>query len=186
MDIHVPTLERMYHKRIKGYGELGYQVRFGASDEPVSVIYGGHTFTVPFEQDLTDAGRSIIVVSPGLQKGRLIKLLLLLQKAQTVGVEIILHTKAVDVYDAKYQESVQEAITMAEKTGIAVHTHKELQRRYAVIDRSIVWYGSVDFLAFGRKDMDVIRFVNPDIAGELLAFSGEAEYKQLMLTDSSI
>lgn len=32
VDIHVPTLERMYHKRLKGYAELGYQVKFSAAD----------------------------------------------------------------------------------------------------------------------------------------------------------
>ena len=55
--------------------------------------------------------------------------------------------------------------------------------RYAIVDGSIVWYGSVDFLAFGRKDTDVLRFENPDIAGELLAISEEANGEQLMIED---
>ena len=46
-----------------------------------------------------------------------------------------------------------------------------------------MWYGSVDFLAFGRKDTDVLRFVNSDIAGELLALSGESEGEQLVIED---
>ena len=49
VDIHVPTLERMYHKRMKGYAELGYQVKFGAADQFVSVIYDGHSSMLPFE-----------------------------------------------------------------------------------------------------------------------------------------
>lgn len=102
------------------------------------------------------------------------------------GVDIVIHTKEADCYDSKNQESVREAITIIERTGTIVHTHKELQQRYAVVDESIVWYGGVDFLAFGRKDTDVLRFENPDIAGELLALSGEADSEQLMLEDVSI
>ena len=58
---------------------------------------------------------------------------------------------------------------MLEQVGVTVQTYKELQQRYAIVDESIVWYGSVDLLAFGRKDTDVLHFENPDIAGELLA-----------------
>ena len=75
VDIHVPTLERMYHKRLKGYAELGYQVKFGAADQSISVIYDGHSSMLPFEQDLDDAACSVVIVSPYLQKGRFLKLL---------------------------------------------------------------------------------------------------------------
>ena len=186
VDVHVPMLERMYHKRLKGYAELGYQVKFGAADEPVSMIYNGHASMVPVEQDLTDAARSIVIVSPYLQKGRLGKLLPLLQKALSSGIDIVLHTKDADGYEPKYQEAMREAITMLKQSGISVHVYKELQQRYAVIDESIVWYGSVDFLAYGRKDTDVLRFVNPDIAGELLALWNDEPCEQLTLSDTDI
>ena len=183
VDIHVPTLERMYHKRLKGYAELGYQVKFGAADKSISTIFDGHAAMGSFEQDLIDAARSIVIVSPYLQKARIVKLLSLLQQAFDSGVGIVIHTKGSDNYDSQKQESVREAIAMIEQVGITVHAHKELQQRYAIIDESIVWYGSVDFLAFGRKDTDVLRFENSDIAGELLAISEEANGEQLMIED---
>lgn len=186
VDIHVPTLERMYHKRLKGYAELGYQVKFGAADKSVSMIYDGHSSMAPFEQDLNDAARSIVIVSPYLQKGRIAKLLPALQKAMDSGIDVVVYTRAAEQYDPKNQKSVCEAITMLEQVGVTVQTYKELQQRYAIVDESIVWYGSVDLLAFGRKDTDVLRFENPDIAGELLALSGEEDSEQLMLEDISI
>lgn len=186
VDINVPTLERMYHKRLKGYAELGYQVKFGAADKPVSIIYDGHSAMVSFEQDLNDAAQSIVIVSPYLQKGRIVKLLPFLQKAMDSGVDAVVHTRAAEHCDPKNQKTVCEAITTMEQAGITVHTHESLQQRYAVVDTSIVWYGSVDLLAFGRKDTDVLRFGNPDIAGELLALSGEADSEQLMIEDVSV
>lgn len=71
----------MYHKRLKGYAELGYQVKFGAADKSISTIYDGHAAMGSFEQDLIDAARSIVIVSPYLQKARIVKLLSLLQQA---------------------------------------------------------------------------------------------------------
>lgn len=68
VDIHVPTLERMYHKRLKGYAELGYQVKFGAADKSISTIYDGHAAMASFEQDLIDAAQSIVIVSPYFQR----------------------------------------------------------------------------------------------------------------------
>ena len=67
-----------------------------------------------------------------------------------------------------------------------VHAHKALNQRYAVVDESIVWYGGVDFLSFGRKDTDVLRFKNPDIAGEFLSLSGHAESVQFVIEDVSM
>lgn len=183
VDIHVPTLERMYHKRLKGYAELGYQVKFGAADKSISTIYDGHAAMGSFEQDLNDAARSIVIVSPYMQKARIVKLLSLLQQAFDSGVDIVIHTEGSDNYDSQKQESVREAIAMIEQVGITVRAHTELQQRCAIVDESIVWYGSVDFLAFGRKDTDVLRFENPDIAGELLAISEEANGEQLMIED---
>ncbi len=176
----------MYHKRLKGYAELGYQVKFGAADQSVSVIYDGHSSMLPFEQDLDDAARSVVIVSPYLQKGRIVKLLPSLQKAAASGVEIAIHTRTADSRKLSNQENVCEAIEALKQAGIVVHTHGELNQRYAVVDESVVWYGSVDFLAFGRKDTDVLRFKNPDIAGEFLALSGHSESEQLVIEDVSM
>ena len=79
VDVHVPALERMYQKRMKGYAEIGYQIKFGAQDHDVSAIYDGRTAAPAFEQDMADADKSIVIFSPYIQKGRISKLLPILQ-----------------------------------------------------------------------------------------------------------
>jgi len=179
VDVHIPMLERMYHKRLKGYAELGYQVRFGTSDEPVSMVYDGHAAMAAFEQDLSDAAQSIVIVSPYLQKGRVGRLLPLLQGAASHGVKITVHTND----DDARQSEITTAVDALQSAGAEVILHKDLQQRYAVLDEYIVWYGNVDLLAFGRRDTDVLRFENADIAGELLSLTDETECEQLMITD---
>ena len=179
VDVHIPMLERMYHKRLKGYAELGYQVRFGTSDEPVSMIYDGHNAMAPFEQDLSDTAQSIVIVSPYLQKGRVGRLLPLLQGATSHGVRITVHTND----DDARRSEIAAAVDALQSAGAEVILHKDLQQRYAVLDEYIVWYGNADLLAFGRRDTDVLRFENADIAGELLSLTDETECEQLMIAD---
>ena len=181
VDVHIPMLERMYHKRLKGYAELGYQVKFGTSGEPVSRIYDGYNAMPPFERDLVDAAQSIVIVSPYLQKGRIERLLPILQEAASRGVKISIHTRRRDTS----RTDSTAAIVLLEKAGIDVKLYKNLQQRYAILDESIVWYGNVDFLAFGRKDADTLRFENADIAGELLALTDESEYEQMMISEDT-
>ena len=179
VDVHIPMLERMYHKRLEGYAELGYQVRFGTSDEPVSMIYDGHDAMAAFEQDLSDAAQSIVIVSPYLQKGRVGRLLPLLQGVASHGVRITVHTND----DDARQSEITTAVDALQSAGAEVILHKDLQQRYAVLDERIVWYGNADLLAFGRRDTDVLRFENADIGGELLSLTDETECEQLMLAD---
>ena len=67
VDIHVPTLERMYHNAGK-VTRRNLDIRL-----VVSAIYDGHSSMLPFEQDLDDVhpqrGSS---VSPYLQKERIV------------------------------------------------------------------------------------------------------------------
>ena len=179
VDVHIPMLERMYHKRLKGYAELGYQVRFGTSDEPVSMVYDGHAAMAAFEQELSDAAQSIVIVSPYLQKGRVGRLLPLLQSTVSRGVKITVHTND----DDARRSEIAAAVDALQSAGAEVILHKDLQQRYAVLDEYIVWYGNVDLLAFGRRDTDVLRFENADIAGELLTLTDETECEQLMIAD---
>ena len=173
----------MYHKRLKGYAELGYQVKFGARDDSVSKLYDGHASMVPFEQELSDAAKRIVIVSPYVQKSRIGKLLPPLQAALSRGVELVIHVKDADSFEIKQQADICGVLAMLEQIGATVIRHKELQQRYAVIDESVVWYGSVDLLAFGRKDTDVLRFENADIAGELMELLQESGRDQLMITE---
>ena len=75
-------------------------------------------------------------------------------------------------------------VELLKEANVDVVLRKELAQRYAVIDGSIVWYGSVDLLAFGRKDADVLRFENADIAGDLLALNDESMCEQLIIQDA--
>jgi len=68
VDIHIPALERMYHKRRKGYAELGYQMKLSEQDSDASRVYDGQNYLTPFMTDLGDAAIDILLVCPFLTR----------------------------------------------------------------------------------------------------------------------
>lgn len=168
VDIRVPMLEKMYHKRLKGYSELGYQVKTSDEEVTASRIFDRRTYMEPFTADLTNAARDIQIVSPFLQKNRITALLPYLEKAISSGVKISICTRTASNYKPEQQVAITELIDRLMGNGITVTQKDNLQQHYAVFDQSIVWYGSIDYLSFSKKEASALRFENADIAGELL------------------
>lgn len=117
---------------------------------------------------MTNAAGNIRIVSPFLQKGRVAALLPVLKNAMASGVEVAVYTRPPESYRPNQQPGIAVAIVLLKETGAVVATVERHQQRCAIMDESIVWYGGIDFLAFGKKDADALRFENADIAGELL------------------
>lgn len=179
VDIHIPTLERMYHKRLKEYAELGYQVKLGETHDTASSIYDGYASMTPFTLDLSDATKSVVIVSPYIQKDRVNMLLPTFRELLLSGIKIAVYINDADNFALKYQSDINKAISALEECGITVVKRQELQQKYAVIDESVVWYGNVDFLAFGKRDNYALHFENAYIAGELLDILNEPDGEQL-------
>ena len=77
-----------------------------------------------------------------------------MRDAVLCGVKVMIYT--INKSEADEARRVETAMTveLLKEAHVDVVLRKELAQRYAVIDGSIVWYGSVDLLAFGRKLID--------------------------------
>lgn len=168
VDVHIPALERMYHKRLKGYPELGYSVKLSEQDDTASQIYDGQNYLVPFMTDLGDAAKDILFVCPFLHKSRLNVILPVLEEKIALGASVTVCTQAPESDRPEQREAIGGLIARLEESGIDVKTQKDLSYRYAVIDQSIVWYGNIEYLSYSMKDANALRFESPDTAGELL------------------
>lgn len=158
VDIYIPVLERMYHKRRKGYSELGYQIKASERDNTVSQVYNGQDYLQPFTTDLTEAVKSICIVSPVLARPRVQAALPVLEKARSSGVQVVVYTRS----------SAKGSVALLQKYGVTVKIQNTLEQRFAVIDQRIVWYGTIDYLSSARKEKNTLRFEGAEVAGELL------------------
>lgn len=50
---------------------------------------------------------------------------------------------------------------------------ERIHQKFAVIDRRIVWYGSINLLSYGKGEESIMRFENLEIAEELLLELGK-------------
>ncbi len=168
-DIHIPVLERMYQKRLKGYSSIGYKIRFENKSEVSSdLIYDGKSFAPVFSSDISNVIKEIVIVSPFVRKSRLKNLNKLLSEAIEKGIVITVFTRPPEDFIGENKAAVDECSEMLRKMGITVKYKSNFHQKFTVIDSKTVWYGSVNFLSYGTAEESIMRFESGDVAGELL------------------
>ncbi len=169
VDIHIPVLEKMYQKRLKGYMSIGYKIKMESTlPSPVNIIYDGKSFYREYCNDILAAKKEILIVSPFMRKGRVTQLIKILTSAVTKDVSVMIITRPPRDFKEKEQKNVIDITTNLEKYGIKVTYRSGFHQKFTVIDNEVVWYGSVNFLSFGIAEESIMRFANQDIAGQLL------------------
>ena len=169
VDIHVPVLERMYQKRLRGYADLGYQTMADDTDAVPGMIYTSETWSKTFFQDLRESAQEILICSPSMARTQLQAVL----KSIPHGVRLCVLTRAPEEYAIEQQPRVIAAIRALEDAGAEVKTTTGAVQRCAVIDKSLVWYGGINVLSHSRPDETAIRLESPELAGELLELGME-------------
>ena len=164
VDIHVPMLERMYQKRLKGYAELGYQTLADDAESSPGMIYTGQSYGESFGKDVLAAGRELVVSAPALARSRIKAVL----NKMPEGVKLRVITRSTEAYTVEQQTRVLAAVKLLEEAGAEIITQPKLTQRYAVIDSAIVWYGDINFLSSAKPEDTAIRLESPELAGELL------------------
>lgn len=160
VDIRVSLCEAMYRKRLRGYASVGYGVSKPTdrnSESMQELIFDGQTFLEPFRQDLLAAKHGIVISCQKVKYKYTPRLLYLLRDLMTNGIEIVVWVK-------EQGDSDQELVAY----GIEVQCDETLSVQCAIIDKSKVWYGSINFFGYNTEENNVIRIADSFIANELL------------------
>ena len=169
VDVSVPMLERMYKKRLKTYGNLGYEV-CSPADEDEGVkggsFVGKGDWLGRFEADIRKAKRSILVRAPYASEAVVKKLLPALQDACERGLKV---TCAVRKRTASERLGSRDIATAAllEEAGVEATWFEDGPTRLAIIDDALIWYGSLALLAFPKSDDCSLRLHDAELAAEL-------------------
>ena len=101
----------------------------------------------------------------------------LLKEKQQSGIRISIVTWKPDMYgfgDSEYWMELQERMR---RNGFEMNLVEDYCQHYCIIDKEIVWYGSMNFL--GKKDSEdnLMRVSSKEIASELLELTfGQGKY----------
>lgn len=168
VDVYVRVFEKMYQKRLRGYADLGYQVHADEDVDKINIIFDNRNFDEPFVADLVKIENSALIISPILCKARVLSIMKLFSPSLKEGKPITIVTRPPQDYKPEQQPSIAQIIDIMKDEGVTVITRSGIYQKYAVFDKTIVWYGSISFLSFSNNEETVMRFENSSIAGELL------------------
>lgn len=169
IDIHEPICDSMYRKRLKGYAAIGYKtintaqptlfdhINDISSSIAENQIFNGSTFYRPYTSDLTKAKRSIVISSPKLYRTEQNPLVTLLKELAQQGIEILI-TTAVE----------NEQTAFIQSKGLSVKVKPKLSLYTTIIDKEVVWYGSINTLGYASKDDNMIKVTDIYLANELI------------------
>lgn len=180
VDCHIAMFDRMYHKRLKAYKQIGYDIfSMGSTEKPnVNAIFDIDHYKDAYQRDLLSAQKEIIISSPAISGKKVSEMIHFLSDKQEAGMKIVIVTWKPDSYgygDSAYWQELQEQMRRA---GFEVNLVEDYCEHYCIVDREVVWYGSMNFLGKGDVEDNLMRVVDTRIANELLEMTfGNEKYQ---------
>ena len=170
IDQHIPVLERMYHRRLRTYKKIGFEVCAEVVDkqEVGNSIFDSLGYWAVFEKDVLSAEMNIVISSPFLSSRKVEWFVDQSEILQKRGVTVTVFSSSPEEYPEDGREHHMDLLGRLASAGICVKTQNHCHERYAVIDQSLVWYGNINLLSRGKEDDSLMRIVSPEIAAELL------------------
>ena len=185
IDHHIPFFQSMYHKRLNTYRQIGYM----PCDSPVDTnevknsIFDYESYLEPYLNDLRSATQEVYVSSPTLSKDTVDRFIDAISERLLHGVKV--HVITYEAHNIKYGDAnywLQLQRQLADQ-GIMLHFVNENCQRYCIIDKEIVWYGSLNFLGKADIEDNLMRIESGSVASELLEMTFNNPENGIDLTD---
>jgi len=175
VDANIPVCDRMYGKRIKGYASIGYRIMnpstptdlsdlFGSArlEEDAAcgngIIFDSKNYQKPMLTDILFAHHSIVISAPRLWLSKRSPILDALIEMRHRGVSITIFVKVETEHTSRLQN-----------LAFSLKYDSKLSFSSIIIDKTIVWYGSANPLAYVTEDMNAIKLHDRDVAEGLLS-----------------
>lgn len=170
IDQYVPMLENMYHKRLRTYKRIGFEICLKVVDRQnvVKSIFGSDNYRETYDADIQSTKTELIISSPGLGSQKVWQFVKSSASLQERGIRITVLTLSASSYPDDAAEHQEELISVLRNSGISVHAYDRCHEHFAIIDGSLVWYGSMNLLSRVKDEDNMMRIDNKPIAQELL------------------
>lgn len=167
VDFKMPLLEKMYHKRLKEYKNLGYEIKSHENETASNYLYSIDEYKTPFENDLLSAEKHILISSPYLSKNGILSLISLVASRQIDSEKITILTREIEDESA-FSVVQRKVLCELVNYGIDVKKIPHLNQRLAVIDSRIFWYASFNFLGIPKEDDCAMRIEDALLSRDIL------------------
>lgn len=118
------------------------------TDLLTSTLYDENTFYPQFMKDLKRCGSEVIIESPFITNRRLATLLPILEKLKVHKVRVTINTRDPQTQDNEFlQSDARRALSALQHMGIHVLFTGGHHRKLAILDRKILYEGSLNILS---------------------------------------
>jgi hypothetical protein len=154
----------MFRRRQRSYTQSG--------------LFDQTTFYASFVKDLKDCTDTLVIESPFITLGRVNMLLPSLIKLRKRGVRIVVNTRDPIEHEYEYQLQAEEAVAKLQNIGVDVLYTIKHHRKLAIIDRTVIWEGSLNILSHYDSCEIMRRMVSSTEAETLISFIKLQKYLQ--------
>lgn len=141
-----------------------------------SSLHDQETFYAAFTKDLGSCKNEMILESPYMTSKRVRLLLPTFCKMLSKGVKITVNTRPPEQHDEYMKVQSQDAINMLLDVGVQVLFTGGHHRKLAIIDRQILWEGSLNILS-QRESCEIMRRIDSEaLAKQMIRFVGIGKF----------
>ena len=143
----------------------------------VSELFDEKGFYPAFTKDLKRCKRELVIESPFITNRRLSTILPELERLSGKRVGIIINTRDPIEIDDEYQRNeAYRAVSRLQHLGIRVLYTKGLHRKVVIIDRSIMYEGSLNILSQNESAELMRRISSRQLVEQTVKFIGLEKY----------
>jgi phosphatidylserine/phosphatidylglycerophosphate/cardiolipin synthase-like enzyme len=154
---------------------LGFLARKseGLSELLTSKLYDESTFYPALMNDLEGCGSELVIECPFITNGRLHQLLPIIQKLKDRKVRIVINTRDPYEHDEElWRDEAHRAIATLQRIGVHVLYTGGHHRKLVIIDRTILYEGSLNVLSQNHSSEIMRRIESIQLAWQMVRFVG--------------
>lgn len=135
-------------------------------EQEVSKLFNEKTFYRAFVQDMLKAEKEVIICSPFVTKFRSEFFKPIIKKLKNRNIEIFIFTRPIEEYDLLQRAQATSAINDYKELGVNIFCPQgNIHEKIAIIDREILWEGSLNILS-QRESREMMRRITDDDAAQ--------------------
>lgn len=143
---------------------------------PASKLYSEETFYNAFVKDIRQARSELVIESAYMTTRRVHYLLPYSKELKKNRVRVVINTRNPEEHDLYLREEARKCLSLLLEIGVQVISSESLHRKTAIIDRNILWEGSLNILSQNNSQEVMRRTESTELGWQMIRFSG-LDYK---------
>lgn len=135
-----------------------------------SSLFDETTFYKTFIRDLSQCTDEAIIESPFITSNRVASLLPIFSKMRSRGIKITVNTRHPAEHEGSFEVQARNSIESLQATGVQVLFTGRHHRKLAIIDRKILWEGSLNMLSQSDSCEIMRRIDSRQLAMQMVRF----------------